>query len=115
MVAVEMCVRTLVSSKMSNVKVVIRSDNMGVVGALKKSCSRGSEQNYILGKIIGLMQEHQIWVECVWISTHHMITQQMVLPGVYSHQNICYTTTLQQYHCTSSTCFILRSLLRTSV
>ncbi|KAJ3824524.1 hypothetical protein F5880DRAFT_1480054 [Lentinula raphanica] len=70
MVAVELCLRTLVALKMSKVKVVIRSDNMGVVGALKKSCSRGSEQNYILGKIIGLMQAHTIWVECVWISTH---------------------------------------------
>ncbi|KAJ3825209.1 hypothetical protein F5880DRAFT_1478675 [Lentinula raphanica] len=70
MVAVEMCVRTLVASNKSNVRVVIRSDNMGVVGALKKNCSRGPEQNYILGKIIGLMQAHTIWVECVWISTH---------------------------------------------
>ncbi|KAJ3714528.1 hypothetical protein C8R42DRAFT_533986, partial [Lentinula raphanica] len=70
MVAVEMCVRTLVSSNKSNIKVIIRSDNMGVVGALKKNCSQGSEQNYILGKIIGLMQAHTIWVECVWISTH---------------------------------------------
>ncbi|KAJ3817174.1 hypothetical protein F5880DRAFT_1493355 [Lentinula raphanica] len=70
MVAVEMCLRTLVASCMANIKVIIRSDNMGVVGALKKNCSRGSEQNYILGKIIGLMQAHTIWVDCVWISTH---------------------------------------------
>ncbi|KAJ3819609.1 hypothetical protein F5880DRAFT_1489384 [Lentinula raphanica] len=70
MVAVEMCIRTLVASHMSNVRVVIRSDNMGVVGALKKQCSRGPEQNHILGKIIGLMQTHTIWVDCIWISTH---------------------------------------------
>ncbi|KAJ3871250.1 hypothetical protein F5051DRAFT_289027, partial [Lentinula edodes] len=45
--------------------VVIWSDNEGMVGALRKGCSRVSEQNFILHKINELMQAHHIWV-----STH---------------------------------------------
>lgn len=70
MVAVELMIRTLVSSGFRKVSVRLKSDNGGVVGALKKGCSRGSEINLILRKIIELMQEFEIWIECVWISTH---------------------------------------------
>ncbi|KAJ3831417.1 hypothetical protein F5878DRAFT_517551, partial [Lentinula raphanica] len=68
-VAVELCVRTLVSSHIKNASVLIRSDNTTVVGCLEKSNSRGSEQNFIVRKIIELMQLHKIWVKCTWIST----------------------------------------------
>ncbi|KAF8828457.1 hypothetical protein HHX47_DHR3000091 [Lentinula edodes] len=70
MVAVELAVRTLVSTGIRDARVVVRSDNEGVVGALRKGCSRGSEQNLILRNIIELMQAHHIWVECNWVSTH---------------------------------------------
>jgi hypothetical protein len=71
MVAVELALRTLVSSGFKNTRVLIRSDNEGVVGALKKGSSRGHEQNLILRKIVELIQEHGIWVDCTWISTHN--------------------------------------------
>lgn len=70
MVAVELAVRTLVTSGYSGSRFLIRSDNEGVVGALKKGNSRGHEQNLILRKIVKLMQEHGIWVKCSWVSTH---------------------------------------------
>lgn len=70
MVVVELMLCTLVSSGFRKVCVCLRSDNGGVVGALKKGCSRGSEINLILRKVIELMQEYEIWIDCVWISTH---------------------------------------------
>lgn len=70
MVAIELAIGTLISSGHSRIRMCICSDNKGVVGALKKGCSRGPEINLILRKIIELMQEHEIWVECIWVSTH---------------------------------------------
>ncbi|KAJ3831566.1 hypothetical protein F5878DRAFT_503622, partial [Lentinula raphanica] len=68
-VAVELCLRTLIASHITNATVWIRSDNTTVVGCLKKGNSRGSEQNFIIRKIIELMQLHKVWVKCTWIST----------------------------------------------
>lgn len=67
MVAVELAVRTLISTGIRDARIVIRLDNEGVVGALRKGSSQGSEQNFILPKIIKLMQAHHIWVECNWV------------------------------------------------
>lgn len=69
MVIVELIIRTLIASGLSNARVLIRSDNKGVVGALRKGFSRGSEQNRILRHIIDLMQVHSIWVDCEYIPT----------------------------------------------
>lgn len=70
MVAVELAVCTLISTGIHDACIIIHSDNKGVVGALRKGCSQGSEQNLILQKIIELMQKHRIWVECNWVSTY---------------------------------------------
>ena len=69
MVAVELAVRTLVTAKYTNCHVIVRSDNMGVTGALAAGCSRGTRQNAILREIVRLIQENDIWVSTVWIST----------------------------------------------
>lgn len=70
MVAVELAIRTLIAAGYCNIRIIIRSDNEGVVGALKKGNSRGHEQNLILRKIVELMLEHNIFIECTWILTH---------------------------------------------
>jgi hypothetical protein len=69
MVAVELAVRTLITVKYTNCHVIIHSDNMGVTGALTAGRSRGTRQNAILHEIIKLIQENNIWVSAVWIST----------------------------------------------
>ncbi|KAJ3767475.1 hypothetical protein FB446DRAFT_614741, partial [Lentinula raphanica] len=59
--------RTLVASHISNTQLIIYLDNKGMVGCLEKGNSRGPEQNYIIGKIIELMQVNKIWVIGKWI------------------------------------------------
>lgn len=69
MIAIELAVRTLVAGKLSNAHVIIRSDNQGVIGALRGGKSRGEQQNAILRKIVWLMQEHGIWVSTEYVNT----------------------------------------------
>jgi hypothetical protein len=70
MVAVELAIQTLITSHKKGIRVIVPSDNEGVVGALKKGNLWGHKQNLILRKIIELMQANNIWVECTWISTN---------------------------------------------
>jgi hypothetical protein len=69
MVAVELAMRTLISNGFHSCHVVLRSDNQGVVGALKASRCRNSESNQILRKIVGLIQSHKVWITTTWIPT----------------------------------------------
>lgn len=70
MVAVELAVRALLKSPgTKGTHFVIRSDNQGVVGALKAGKSRGSAQNPVLREIVKLIQGNGIWVTTTWIST----------------------------------------------
>ena len=69
MVAVELAVRTLIAGKFHKCHVIIRSDNQGVVGALKSGRSQGSQQNMILREIVKLIQDNNIWISCTWIPT----------------------------------------------
>ena len=69
MVAVELAIRTLISGKFSNCHIIVRSDNQGVVGALKAGRSRGTQQNLILREIVKLIQDHNLWISTVWIAT----------------------------------------------
>jgi hypothetical protein len=67
MVAVELAIRALVTGKFRNCHVVVRSDNQGVVGALKAGKSRGTQQNLILREIVKLIQDHDLWISTTWI------------------------------------------------
>lgn len=69
MVAVELAIRTLITGKYSNCHIIIRSDNKGVVGALKAGRSRGIQQNSILREIVKLIQGHKLWISTVWVLT----------------------------------------------
>ncbi|THU81641.1 hypothetical protein K435DRAFT_558052, partial [Dendrothele bispora CBS 962.96] len=69
MVAVELTILTLISTHHHDVHVRIRSDNQGVVGALKAGYSRGQAQNASLRRIVQLMQEHSIWLTVDWIAS----------------------------------------------
>jgi hypothetical protein len=69
MVAVELAIWTLITAKFSGVHIIMRSDNQGVVGALKAGRSQGAQQNSILHEIIKLIQEHDLWISTIWIPT----------------------------------------------
>jgi hypothetical protein len=69
MAAVEMAIRTLIAGKFSRCHIIIRSDNQGVVGALRASRSRGTQQNLVLRGIVKLIQDHGLWVSTTWIPT----------------------------------------------
>jgi len=69
MVAIELAIRTLVSSDYSDTHITIYSDNQGVVGGLRAGYSRGIQQNHILREIVRLMQIHKLWITVEWVST----------------------------------------------
>ena len=74
MVAIELAICTLLASKIDNCHITIRSDNQGVVGALKAGRSCGMQQNAILREIVKLIQAHDIWISMTWIPTLENIT-----------------------------------------
>lgn len=67
MVAVELATRALVTGKYSQCHIIVRSDNQGVVGALKAGKSRGIQQNLILREIVKLLQAHELWISTIWV------------------------------------------------
>jgi hypothetical protein len=69
MVAIELALRTLITGKFTRCHVIVRSDNQGVVGALKAGRSRGTQQNLILREIVKLIQDNELWVSTIWIPT----------------------------------------------
>jgi hypothetical protein len=69
MVAVELAMRTLVTASYSDCHIVVRSDNMGVVGAIAAGRSRGTQQNAILCEIVKFIQARSIWLSTLWIPT----------------------------------------------
>jgi hypothetical protein len=69
MVAVELAYLTIIASGITDSHVILRSDNQGVIGALRNDSSRNPEQNVILRRIISYTQEHGIWITLKWIPT----------------------------------------------
>ena len=69
MVAVELAIWTLITSKFENCHIIMLSDNQGIVGALKAGRSRGTHQNMILREIFKLIQDHNLWISSIWIPT----------------------------------------------
>jgi hypothetical protein len=67
MVAVELALTALISGGFTAVHFIFRSDNMGVVGALRGGSSRSHHQNSILRRIIHLFHRHNIWVTTKYI------------------------------------------------
>jgi hypothetical protein len=69
MVAVELALHAVIAAGYENVHLIFRSDNSGVVGALKCGSSRNAPQNSILRRIIHLFHDHDLWVTTTWIPT----------------------------------------------
>lgn len=69
MVAVELAVRWLAELGFQGRHVLIRSDNAGVVGALKAGFSRSTQQNRVLQRIVEKLLEEQFWVSTIWVAS----------------------------------------------
>jgi hypothetical protein len=67
MVAIELALRTLVVSKVSNAHLHLRLDNMGVIGALAAGKSYNTQENAILQQILRLYHKHAIWFTIMYI------------------------------------------------
>lgn len=66
-VAIELALRTLIASGVSNTHIKLRSDNQGVIGALAAGRSYNIQENTVLQHILRLFDEHSIWLRIEWI------------------------------------------------
>ena len=69
MVAIELATWTLITANFKNCHITDRSDNQGIVGALKAGRLRGTQQNLILCEIVKLLQDNDLWNSTAWVST----------------------------------------------
>lgn len=69
MVAVELGLLALVEEGHHDVHIRLRSDNQGVVGALKAGRSRGIESNRALQRVVAIMIERSIWLTVDWVAS----------------------------------------------
>jgi hypothetical protein len=68
-VAVELALRTLIHLGIRNTHLIIRSDNMGVVGSHVAGRCRNPASNLVLRQINGLLQDFGLWLTIQWIPT----------------------------------------------
>jgi hypothetical protein len=65
-VALECGIRLAIHRGAHNVHIVIKSDNMGVIGALAGGKSRNNEQNTVLQRITTILHTHSLWVSTLY-------------------------------------------------
>ncbi|TFK31672.1 hypothetical protein BDQ12DRAFT_582688, partial [Crucibulum laeve] len=69
MVAVELGLRAIITAGYRSTRVVVRSDNAGVVQALSKRSSKHIQQKSVLREILSVCEAYNIEIEPRWIST----------------------------------------------
>ncbi|RDB21600.1 hypothetical protein Hypma_011205 [Hypsizygus marmoreus] len=89
MVAVELGLRVAISAGFHSSHLTIRSDNTGVVQALKTGKSKHSAQTEILKKIIQLGNMYNIVLKPVWVSTKDNVADKPSR-GVFSPRALLY-------------------------
>lgn len=65
-VALEFGIRLALHKGFQGMHLLIKSDNMGVIGALEGGKSRNAEQNIVLQRITTLLHTHSTWVSTVY-------------------------------------------------
>jgi hypothetical protein len=66
-VAIEIGLIVAISNGYSNIHFTIRSDNQGVIHAIKGGKSRSSVQNTVLQRITCLLNSHNIWISSLYV------------------------------------------------
>lgn len=69
MLAIELGLRALVERGYADAHIRMRSDNQGVVGALRAGKSRGVETNRVLQRVVTLMLERSLWLSVDWVAS----------------------------------------------
>jgi hypothetical protein len=67
MLAIELGLRWAIEEGIKDTHLIVRSDNMGVIGALKGGKSRNLEQNRVLQRIVAIMRLHGIWITSQYV------------------------------------------------
>jgi hypothetical protein len=62
MVAVECGILFAIHRRFTDTHFILRSDNMGVIGALEGGKSRNAEQNLVLRRITEILKIHALWI-----------------------------------------------------
>jgi hypothetical protein len=76
MLAIELGICTAISAGWRDTHFVIRSDNMGVIGALRGGRSSNLEQNRVLQRIVALMRAHGIWITLQYVPSAENIADR---------------------------------------
>lgn len=66
-VAIEIGLIVAISNGFSNTHFTIRSDNQGVIHAIKGGKSRSPEQNSVLQRITLLLNSHNLWISSLYV------------------------------------------------
>jgi hypothetical protein len=65
-IALECGIQQLIHLDIHNSHVIVKSDNMGVIGALAGGKSWNAEQNIVLQRITTLLRTHSLWVSTIY-------------------------------------------------
>jgi hypothetical protein len=98
MVAIDLGLCALIHSGLRNVHIKFRSDNQGVVGALKAGRSRSLAQNDILRRLTSFVMDHDVWFSVDWVKSADNLSDN-VSRGVFptSLARFCFPPPLPSY------------------
>jgi hypothetical protein len=91
MVAIELGLRLAIARGARDTHFLIKSDNLGVIGALKGGKSRNLQQNRVLQRIVTLMRSHGIWISSEYVRSAENIADppSRSLPAENRPQSSC--------------------------
>jgi hypothetical protein len=69
MIAIELGLLAAIARGHSNAHFLVKSDNMGVIGALSAGKSRNLEQNRVLQRVVALSRIHAIWMTSQYVAS----------------------------------------------
>jgi hypothetical protein len=89
MIAIELGLCLAVALGYRNIHFIVKSDNMGVIGALDGSRSQNQEQNSALQRIVAIMRQHGLWMSSLYIQLAQNIADCLSrgLPAVFWRQS----------------------------
>jgi hypothetical protein len=98
MLAIELDLRLALARGFWDTHFLIRSNNMGVTGALKARRSRNLEQNRILQCIAVLMRANGLWVTLLYVTSATNLSDRL-LRGLPAVDRPCSSTPVPIPHC----------------
>jgi hypothetical protein len=75
-VAIECGLRLATHLGYSNIHFQVKSDNTGVIGAIKGGRSRNPAHNKVLQRITALLRTHSLWISSLYVPSEHNIADK---------------------------------------